>query len=341
MPNGTDRTGLPAAVTVTAAIVVLAALRAAQSLVVPVLISLLVTLLAAPLVHLLRRRGWPPWLALGTVLAGTLAVIAAGFLSVSFGLSSFVADLPLYTDGAARLIDHLLALASSVGVDLSAIVRSAEVAAASLESAETGARSFLASIAGWTVVLGVTGAMLAESVDFHRKATRLLPPVFVHRLEEFTERLSALMGVLTTVALITAVGDAGLLLLLGIPSALLWAGLAFVFSYVPVVGFLVVVVPPSIATLLRFGPGRALLVLVGMIAVDRTAAMLGRGLLRRRVEITPFWSLFSVVFWGWLLGPAGAILAVPLTLFIKFALESSERTEPFGRMMAPLQPDTS
>lgn len=341
MPNGTAHRTISAAATVTATIVVLAALRLAQSLVVPLLISLLVTLLAAPLEHLLLRKRWPPWLAFGVVLGGTLAAIAAGFLSVSLGLSSFLSDMPVYREGAARLIDHALVLAASVGLDLSGIVRSAEVAAESLQGAEAGARSFLASIAGWTVVLGVTGAMLAEAVDFHRKASTLLPQRYVRRFEEFTARLSALMGVLTTVAAITAAGDAILLLALGIPSALLWAGLAFVFSYVPVIGFLVVVIPPSVATLLRFGPERALLVLVGMIVVDRAAAMTGRRLLSLRVEITPFWSLLSVVFWGWLLGPAGAVLAVPLTLFAKFSLESSEETAPFGRMMAPLQPDTS
>jgi AI-2 transport protein TqsA len=61
-------------------------------------------------------------------------------------------------------------------------------------------------------------------------------------------------------------------------------------------------------------------------------------LLGRRVSIAPFWGMLSLVFWGWLLGPAGAILAVPLTMLAKFMLEGSPATEWLGRLMSPLQP---
>jgi predicted PurR-regulated permease PerM len=117
----------------------------------------------------------------------------------------------------------------------------------------------------------------------------------------------------------------------------LWAGLAFLFSYIPSIGYIMIVIPPTIATLVRFGFGRALVVLVGLTLIDNAVGIiLLPRLIGRRLDVAPFWGMLSLVVWGWLLGPAGAILAIPLTMFAKFLLDSSPSTEPLGRLVAPL-----
>lgn len=336
MAEGATRRGVPALVTLAAIVVVLAALRASKDLVVPIIISAVITMLVAPAEHALMARGWPRYLAVAAVLSGTLTALAVSFWALNYGLSAFLADLPAYQEGTARLVDHLLSFGARNGVDLTHLVRSAEVVGRTLDRAGSATRTFLVSLAGWVVVLGITGSMLVEAVDLPAKAREAFPADLLRRFRGLIAEQTQLMGVLTTGALLTAVGDAGVLLLLGIPSALLWAGLAFLLSYVPVVGFIVVVVPPAVATLLRFGPGRAVLVLAFMVAIHvAVTTLVVPRLMRRRIRITPFWTLLSLVFWGWLFGPAGAILAVPLTLFVKFLLESSEGTAPFGRLVEP------
>lgn len=321
-----------------AIVIVLASVRAATAIVVPVVIAVLVTVVAAPFQQRLIARGMHRLGAFGIVLAATGVIVAGFFWAVDLSLSAFLADLPSYAPGAKQLLTDMLNLGKSVHLDFTHLVSVGSLVSKTFTEADTLTRSILSSIAGWVIALTLTGFMLHEALDFPGKVRSLLKDDSqFNRLAAFARDLSGSMAIMTVGAALTAAGDLAVLVVLGVPSALLWAALAFLLSYIPSIGSIIIVIPPTIATLVRFGLSRALLVLVLMLVIDNVVGILiVPRLVRRRLDITPLWGMLSLVFWGWLLGPAGAILAIPLTMFAKFLLESSPTTASLARLMAPL-----
>jgi predicted PurR-regulated permease PerM len=189
---------------------------------------------------------------------------------------------------------------------------------------------------GWVLVLAITLFMLYEARTFREKLHAALGKDSAHsrRIEDFGRQLGTSMGVLTFTNVLVALGNGLILLALGVPNALLWAALSFLLNYIPDVGFIISVIPPTVATLLHHGALPALGVLVAFILLNAAIdEILYPRLLGTRLDLAPFWTLVSLIFWGWLLGVAGAILAVPLTMLVKLMLDSFDATRPLGTLL--------
>lgn len=318
-----------------ASAVVLAATRQAAAVLIPLLIALVITVIAAPAIPWLTRRGVRSGIAFVLTALGVFAVIAAFVLLTYVSLSDFLHSLPTYGPALDTLVAQVYSLAESTGFHLLALVP-APRPAQSLPAIAAAARSVLASVtSGWLLVATITMFMLYESRTFMAKLNSAIhDKAQVTRIEQFGTTLGRSMGVLTFTNLIVGVANGIVLLALGVPGALLWASLSFLLSYIPNVGFIISVIPPTTATLLHSGPLAALFVLSAFIVINGVIdEILYPRLLGERLDLAPFWTLTSLVFWGWLLGPAGAILAVPLTLTVKLLLDSFESTRPLGVML--------
>jgi AI-2 transport protein TqsA len=332
--------GVPvqALVAAAAVVVILAALHGASELVVPVVVAGLVTVIAAPYQQRLVRRGVHRLVAFGLVLAATVVALVVIVVVLEAAITAFIADLPSYEPGIEQLLAAVLHAGAGIGLDLTHLVNVTNAVRNAFSTADVLTHSLLTSLAEWTIVLLLAVFMLFEALDFPQKLEKVLGgPERMGRAAAFVSDLSGFMRLTTVDASVTAVGDFVILVVLGAPSALLWAGLAFLFSYVPDVGFVMTVVPPTVATFVRYGAARGLLVLVVLTVIDTlVGVVLLPRLVGKRLGIAPFWAILSLVFWTWLLGPAGAILAVPLTITVKFLLESSPVTSPLATLIAPL-----
>ena len=128
--------------------------------------------------------------------------------------------------------------------------------------------------------------------------------------------------------------------LLGVPFPLLWGILAFLLSYVPTLGFWLAAIPPTLLTLLESGPANAVLVFIGIILINGFAEnvikpkYMGEGL-----NLIPLMIVFSVVIWGIVLGPFGAILGVPVTLLFKeLVFEADDQNRWIAKLMSSSLP---
>jgi len=129
--------------------------------------------------------------------------------------------------------------------------------------------------------------------------------------------------------------DTIFLLILGVDFALLWGLLAFLLGYIPSVGFWFALIPPFILALFEFGITKALIVLVGYILINGSVQnflqpkMMGSGL-----NLSPLVVVISLFFWAWVLGPIGALLAVPMTIIVKeIFLEGFDDTRGLAGLM--------
>jgi predicted PurR-regulated permease PerM len=146
-------------------------------------------------------------------------------------------------------------------------------------------------------------------------------PRVVEALGRFATGTRQYLLVTTVFGGIVAVLDWVALSILGIPLALTWGLLSFITNYIPNVGFLIGVVPPAVLGLLTGGPSLMLIVIVVYSVLNIVVqSIIQPRFIGDAVGLSVTVTFVALVFWAWLLGPLGAILAIPLTLLCKALL---------------------
>ena len=172
---------------------------------------------------------------------------------------------------------------------------------------------------------------MAFDTDSTRRGLAMLRDRFpnpVGALDNFALGTRNYMGVSASFGLIVAVLDGLALWIMGVPGAFVWAVLAFVTNFIPNIGFIIGVIPPALIALLDGGPG----LMIAVIVVYSVINFLIQSVIQPRVVgdavgLTPTLTFMSLVFWTWVIGPLGALLAVPLSLLTKALLvEADPRT---------------
>ncbi|MCH7225197.1 AI-2E family transporter [Haloferula sp. A504] len=176
------------------------------------------------------------------------------------------------------------------------------------------------------IVIILTIFMLTEARMFGRR----MDAICEARGPNIQRMLSALkdtqryLGIKTGVSLVTGVMAGALCWAAGLDFWPLWGTLAFALNYIPVVGSFIAGVPPTILALLMMGPPEAVAVGGGYFLINTFLGNVVEPMLMgRRFGLSTLVVLTSVIFWGWLWGPIGMLLAVPLTMMVKVLLDNS------------------
>jgi AI-2 transport protein TqsA len=307
------------------AVLLATGVRAMAWLVGPVMLALVVVITVRPVHGWLHRRGLPRWAA-GIVLMllvyAVVVVLAGGIIA---SVARLVTLLPGYRVEAGELLGSVFVVLREYGigpVPLSEIAASLDLGrVASLLGTVLGG---VAGLAGNVVfLLSVMLFLTIESGGFRAKLHILAEarPGTALALEAFAVNTRRFLVVTTIFGLLTAVVDTAALLVLGVPLAVLWGLLAFITNYIPYVGFVIGIVPPAVLALLEGGWSRALLVVVIYLAVNFVLCSLVQPrYVGDAVGLSLTVVFLSLGFWAWMLGPLGAVLAVPLTLLVKAVL---------------------
>ena len=126
---------------------------------------------------------------------------------------------------------------------------------------------------------------------------------------------------------------------LGVDYPILMGFLAFMLNYVPNVGSFIAAIPGVLLAFIEFGPGWAAVTAIGYVAINVTVGnVLEPRLMGRGLGLSPLVILISMIFWGWVLGPVGMLLSVPLTMIAKIALESANETRWIALLMGSQSP---
>ncbi|UCE63456.1 MAG: AI-2E family transporter, partial [Nitrospirota bacterium] len=122
--------------------------------------------------------------------------------------------------------------------------------------------------------------------------------------------------------------------LLGIDFPLIWGLLAFLLNYIPNLGSIIAAIPAVLLGYIQFDPGRALLVALGYVIINIVFGnFVEPRLMGRKLGLSTLVVFLSLVFWGWLWGPVGMLLSVPMTMIVKISLESNPSTQWVGILM--------
>jgi predicted PurR-regulated permease PerM len=309
-----------------ATVIVLVGMFLAAWVVVLVVYSTLVTLLLAPLQRRLLARGMRSSIALTVCLAAYVLVLGATALIVLIGLGDFVNNLDAYRSAFEVALDRLFGPS-----DLAR-----QLAALAVEVAQ----SLLATLGSGAVTIGYSVIVVAYMlIEARRARQRILWAAqgnadVLERATDAGRRMQAFVVARTVLGLVAAVIETVLLIVLGVPSALLWGVLSFLMSYVPNIGFIVALIPPTVLALALLGPWTALAVVVGYsltnFAVDY---ILQPRYIGSSVNMSALIVTLSIVFWGIVLGPAGALLAIPLTIAVIAIADAFPGSRPVARLL--------
>ena len=157
---------------------------------------------------------------------------------------------------------------------------------------------------------------------------------FFTHFVEFSGGVRQNMLGLTLNNLVTAFVITIWLMLFRVDFAILWGMLAFFLGYVPNVGMLLAAIPPILLAFIQYSPETALIVAVGLILIIAILNFITNALIGQAVDMSPATSFVAFLFWAWVLGPLGALLAFPLTVALKLAMESSEETRELAALMS-------
>lgn len=311
-------------------IIVVAGMRAAESILVPFIVAAFLAIISTSPVFWLRQKRVPVAVAILLVILGVLSVGLAFILVIGTSLDDFLEAIPRYQARLTQEIMPLIQWIEGLGVQFDKEMV--------LESIDPGASmrlvaKMLAGLGGILtnslLILLTVIFILLEASSFQQKVGRAFgdPKGTISQLKRITDAINNYLAIKTLVSLGTGVVVAIWVWALGIDFPLIWGLLAFLLNFIPNLGSIIAAVPPVLLGYIQFGIGRALLVAAGFAAVNLLFGnALEPKLMGRKLGLSTLVVFLSLVFWGWVWGPVGMLLSVPMTMVVKIALESSPST---------------
>jgi predicted PurR-regulated permease PerM len=329
---------------IAALVVIIAGMKQAASLLVPFLLSLFIVIICFPLTSKLQQKGMPKGLSIMLVISAVIVVGLGMIVLIGNSLSDFSQTLPVYRQQLVTQWGHIIQWLGDNGIAAADKIKDAidpSSAVGLVSSILNGFGNLLSK--SFVILLAVT-FMLTEAAGFIQKLTALettddsqQTPGNSSISQVFAEKLRHYISIKTISSLVTGVVIGLALWLVGVDYPVLWGLLAFMLNFVPSIGSIIAAVPAILLALVQLGVPIALLVggifLVVNIAIGSfiEPRFLGKGL-----GLSIMVVFFSLIFWGWVLGPVGMLLSVPLTITVKLALDSNPDTRWIGHLLGPV-----
>jgi len=318
LPRGTT-----VVLTAAGAVLVIAGLHEIAGILAPIFLALVLTVAVHPLDGLLRRWGAAPWAALLLTLATIYLILIFLVGAAAFSVARLATLLPQYQGRAQELLDNASQALSHLGIGAQQI--SAGLSDVNLDKVLSALLDVLNGLLGVTanlvLVVTVLFFMALDATGFTARLNGIRRSDLASALSGFASGTRRYLVVSTIFGLIVAVLDTIALALIGVPLPVVWGLFSFITNYVPNIGFVIGLIPPALLGLLEGGPW----MMLAVIAVYCVINVIIQSVIQPKVVgdvvgLTATLSFVSLVFWTWVIGPLGAILAIPLTVLTKAVL---------------------
>lgn len=325
-------------ITLAAAVILLAGIKAAAPILGPLLFSVFLTLIFGMLLHWFEKKGLSTRSALILTLVIFFAIVAVFIVVIAGSFFQLLSDLPRYQQQFESTLETVSPFLISVGIDPASLTFQSITQSFTAEIG-TIIREIWSVASPLIMVLLTTLFLLFEAKGFSQKLQEIIRELRPGDLDRFITLAGKNVDYLvirTEVNLAMGVGTTIILALIGVKYAVLWGFAAFLLGFIPYVGFWLAIIPPMLLAWFDLGPIPALLVLVGCGLLNIIAEYLmfphlaGRGLALSTAVV-----FISLIFWGWILGAVGVLLAVPLTLLVQMICELFEETRWISVLLGP------
>lgn len=328
-----------------ALVIVIAGMKYAAPLLVPFLLSVFIAVISFPLMSFLQQKGLPKGLSLTLVMLLVIFIgISLAFL-VGSSISDFSRTLPGYQQSITAEWNEMIRWLHEHGISVADSIKEVANPAAALGLVSSILKGFGSVLTNSFLIILTVVFILIEAAGFTQKFISLnntgsesLQSDGKMFSQVFVDKLRSYMSMKTIISMATGILIALAMWLIGVDYPVLWGVLAFMLNFVPNIGSIIAAVPAVMLALVQLGFTSALLVAAVFVAVNvMIGSIIEPKYMGKGLGLSTLVVFVSLVFWGWVLGPVGMLLSVPLTITVKLALDSKPETQWLGHLLGPVE----
>ncbi|MEL0551501.1 MULTISPECIES: AI-2E family transporter [Enterobacteriaceae] len=321
-------------------VIILTGIRFAADIIVPFVLALFLAVVINPLVHLMMRCRVPRVLAI-VLLIGTIVMLAVVLLaSLATSLNELARTLPQYRSSLSEPVHTVTPWLQRFGFSVSVVELNKYIDPNAVMTMVTSLLTQLSNAMSSIFLLLLTVVfMLLEVPQLPAKLQQLMsrPVEGMGAIQRALDSVSRYLVLKTAISLVTGLVVWAMLALLDVRFAFMWGLLAFALNYIPNIGSILAAIPPILQVMVFGGLYDALVVLTGYLVINIVFGnILEPRIMGRGLGLSTLVVFLSLIFWGWLLGPVGMLLSVPLTIIVKIALEQSASGQSIAVLLSDL-----
>ncbi|MES0263852.1 AI-2E family transporter [Citrobacter sedlakii] len=308
-------------------VIILTGIRFAADIIVPFILAIFLAVVLNPLVQRMVKLRVPRVMAVSILV---LIIVMAMVLLLAYlgtSLNELARTLPQYRSSLVVPLKNLepWLVRLGIGVSVDELVKYIDPNAAMTLVTNLLAQLSNAMSSIFLLLLTVV-FMLLEVPQLPTKFQQIMtrPVEGMAAIQRAIDSVSHYLVLKTAISIVTGLVVWAMLAALEVRFAFVWGLLAFALNYIPNIGSVLAAIPPIAQVLVFGGLYDALVVLVGYLMINLVFGnILEPRIMGRGLGLSTLVVFLSLIFWGWLLGPVGMLLSVPLTIIVKIALEQT------------------
>lgn len=314
--------------TLSGLIIIFAGLKVADKIIIPFFLSMFISLISFPLLTFFKSKNInnPASVTLVLITIMTVSLSIAALIGTS--LNSFRKSLPDYKEKIYGEIDKVLILAEKYDINISSEILYDYVDPTFImQSVANTISAFGNVLTNYFLILFIVMFTLLEAAGFSNKLKMAFNNTdqSIATFHRFSENMNKYLTIKTFISMITGLLVYISLSLINLDHAIMWGLIAFFLNYIPNIGSIVASIPAIIIALIQLNFYYALLVALIYLVINIVmGSIIEPRYLGKELGLSTLIIFLSLVFWGWLLGPVGMLLSVPLTMVVKIWLESND-----------------
>lgn len=310
-----------------ATILIVSALKATSAVTMPLAFAVFLAILVHPM-HCWLNRRLPRAVSLTIVMLVLAAVLGLAIAALGLSVELVEPKVPEYSDRLQQMIQTSVSWLQEQGIPIQEQpLRSQDTLRRFSDEAIAWTKMVSGALSLFVLIVALLVLLLLEVREYRTKAERAFPQQIGRKVIDAFERLGdkfrSYLKVRTLTSGLTGILTALWCWIIGVELAFVWGLISFILNYIPTLGSIVAIIPPTLFALLFLGIGRGVATLVGLTAIQLALGnFVDPRMQGNSLSISPFVVLVSIVFWGWVWGIPGALIGVPMTVaFVMFCSE--------------------
>lgn len=313
-----------------AVIVVLAGIKAASVILVPLFLAIFIAVIVQPVLTFFQKRGLPSLVGIGVIFLGISVIGFFLTMLIVESVNEFSASFPGYRLKFSEHFDWIVATLARFNIQVDVEILQNQLDPSRIMTLLMNMLSGIGGMMTNTIlVVLIVVFILGEAANIPQKIAVAFDKT-EDRLESLSKLLQSInkyLALKTLISLLTGLVIGIALWLMQIEHFMLWAVLAFLLNYIPNIGSILAAVPAIFMALIQYHVGMAGGVAAVYIAVNMVMGnVIEPRVMGQQLGLSTLVVFLSLIFWGWLLGAVGMLLSVPLTMMVKIALQQNKET---------------
>ncbi len=312
-------------------IIIVAGMKASVQIIVPFLLAAFLSIICAPSLFWMQKKGISSIFAILILMSGMVCIQMLLVTLVSSSIVDFSQNIPFYQERLRLVTVESLEFLSRFGIVLEADKMAQIFNPSRILKLVANTLNGLGGMLTNTFFVFLTFIfILSEAAGFPNKLRAIFNDKNsdLEKYAQITTGVNRYLGIKTFTSLATGIIIYTWLAIQGVDFPVMWGVFAFLLNYIPNIGSIIAAVPAVLLALIQLGPVAAGISALGFLLVNvLVGSVIEPKVMGQGIGLSVLVVFLSLAFWGWVLGPVGMLLSVPLTMAVKIALSGSESTK--------------